>query len=61
MIDIHEIEKTITELKQGKTTFDNCDKLAALFIVHDHLAEAPKETAPMPALSSKMSKQETFH
>ena len=54
MIDLKEIEKTISELKQGKTSFDNCEKLAALFIVHDHLKETPAEM-PMPTATPTRS------
>ena len=47
MIDLREIEKTIAELKQGKTTFENCERLASLYIVRDHLKEQSQEIAPI--------------
>ena len=49
MISLKEIEKTITELENGETSFSNCEKLANLYIVYDHLnktktfTEEPKE------------------
>lgn len=37
MISIEEIEKTISELEGRDTSFANCEKLAYLYIVRDHL------------------------
>ena len=36
MLDITEINNTIEELENGSTTFDNCLKLASLYIVRDN-------------------------
>lgn len=38
MIDLEEVNNTITELQNGQTTFDSCQKLASLFIVRNYLA-----------------------
>ena len=35
MLNITEINNTITELENGDTTFANCQKLASLYIVRD--------------------------
>lgn len=35
MIDLIEIENTIEELENGKTTFDTCMKLSSLYIIRD--------------------------
>lgn len=47
MIDINEIENTIAELENSSTTFANCQKLANLYIVKEHLqnnnSSAPNE------------------
>ena len=37
MLNIEEINNTITELENGETTFDACIKLAALYTVKEHL------------------------
>jgi hypothetical protein len=37
MISLKEIEKTIAELESGETSFSNCEKLANLYVVYDHL------------------------
>lgn len=36
-MDINMINDTITELEQDTTSFDNCEKLAALYICKEHL------------------------
>lgn len=36
MLNIEEIDNTIEELENGATTFDNCMKLASLYIVKEH-------------------------
>lgn len=36
-MDILEINNTITELENGETTFANCEKLAALYTVREHI------------------------
>ena len=44
MMDLNEINNTITELQNGKTTFDTCQKLASLFIVREYLTKnIPKD------------------
>ena len=40
MLDLDQISNTIEELENGATTFDNCLKLASLYIVKDHLNNA---------------------
>lgn len=37
MIDIGEINKAITELENGSTSFAACQKLACLYLVREHL------------------------
>lgn len=37
MVSLKEIEKTISELENGETSFSACEKLAALYVVKDHL------------------------
>lgn len=37
MLNIEEINNTITELENADTTFATCDKLASLYIVRDNL------------------------
>ena len=37
MLDMREIENTIEMLENGETTFANCEKLASLYIVREHL------------------------
>ena len=46
MMDINEINETIEELENSSTTFDNCMKLASLYIVRDNLKtnKEPDET-----------------
>ena len=36
MLELDEINNTITELENGPTTFDSCIKLASLYIVLEH-------------------------
>ena len=38
MVSIEELDKTILELESRDTTFANCERLAWLYIVKDHLA-----------------------
>lgn len=50
MLDLDDINQTIAELEVGKTTFQNCEKLAALLTVRNHLMQ--KDGAePLPAYS----------
>ena len=37
MLSLDSIEKTIIELEAKDTTFSNCERLAPLYIVRDHL------------------------
>lgn len=37
MLNITEIQDTIKELENGKTTFETCGKLATLYTVLDHI------------------------
>ena len=43
MIDLNEVNNTITELQDGQTTFDSCQKLASLFVVRDYLTRNTDE------------------
>lgn len=36
-MDIKDINRTIQELKEDSTTFENCERLAHLYIVREHL------------------------
>lgn len=40
MLSLDEINNTIEELQNSNTTFDNCSKLASLYIVKEHLENA---------------------
>lgn len=40
MLDMQEVSNTIQELEQGPTTFENCRKLAVLYIVQQHYKKA---------------------
>ncbi len=37
MLSLESIEQSITELESRDTSFANCERLAWLYIVHDHL------------------------
>ena len=39
MINLELIQRTIEELERSDTTFSNCEKLADLYIIRDHLIE----------------------
>lgn len=41
MLDIDQIKEEIQNLENGRTTFANCEKLAALYIVCDHRGNTP--------------------
>ena len=41
MLDLEEINNTIEELENSRTTYDNCLKLASLYIVRENIS--PKE------------------
>ena len=38
-MDIKDINRTIAELEQDSTTFENCEKLASLYIVRDKFSQ----------------------
>ena len=40
MLNITEIDNTITELENGDTTFANCQRLASLYIVRDKFSNS---------------------
>lgn len=44
MLNIDEINNTIAELENGSTTFDNCNRLASLYIVRDKLTSHVVDT-----------------
>lgn len=37
MINLHEVEEAIRELEEGSSTYNNCMKLASLYIIRDEL------------------------
>lgn len=37
MINLHEIEEAIRELEEGSSTYNNCMKLASLYIIRDEM------------------------
>ena len=39
MLSIDEVERTILELEKRDTTYATCERLAWLYIVHDHLTQ----------------------
>lgn len=40
MLNINEVNNTITELENGDTTFASCQKLASLYIIRDNFKHA---------------------
>ena len=48
-MNIEEINREITTLERGQTTFSNCEKLAQLYVVRDHLADDVQQR-PAPKL-----------
>lgn len=44
MLDLQEIQNTIDMLENGETTFVNCEKLAALYTVREHLTVSQDAT-----------------
>ena len=42
-MDIKDINRTIQELKEDSTTFENCERLAHLYIVKEHMNNAEEE------------------
>lgn len=49
-MNIDEINREILTLEKGQTTFVNCEKLAQLYVVRDHLT-ADKAQEPTPRMS----------
>ena len=49
MLDIREVDQTIKELENGKTTFDTCAKLADMYIIRKYYA------------TSKEMQEETYY
>ena len=39
MLSVEEVERTIIELEKRDTTYATCERLAWLYIVHDHLTQ----------------------
>lgn len=39
MLSLHEVEEAIRELENGSATYNNCMKLASLYIVRDQLKQ----------------------
>ena len=39
MLSVEEVERTILELEKRDTTYAPCERLAWLYIVHDHLTQ----------------------
>ena len=39
MLSLEEVERTILELEKRDTTYATCERLAWLYIVHDHLTQ----------------------
>ena len=55
MIDINEINEEIKRLEsKDHTTYDICEKLAALYMVRDHFK--PTTTTTMNSMEMEMSK-----
>ncbi len=43
IMDVKDINRTISELEQDSTTFENCEKLAHLYIVRDNFYQYEAE------------------
>ena len=43
-MDLHEIEEAIRELEQGSCTYNNCMKLASLYIIRDEMKKKGQYT-----------------
>lgn len=43
MLNLHEVESAIKELEQGSMTYNNCMKLASLYIIRDELYKRSQE------------------
>ena len=39
MLSVEEVERTILELEKRDTTYATCERLAWLYIVHDHMTQ----------------------
>lgn len=46
MIDKEAIDKAILELEENDTTYSNCERLAWLYIVRDHIPTQTTQTQP---------------
>lgn len=57
-MDLTDINQTIAELEVGKTSFQTCEKLAALLTVRDHLTA--KEEKPKMTVYSRLSEESEF-
>lgn len=40
MINLHEVEEAIRDLEQSSSTYNNCMKLASLYIIRDELRKS---------------------
>ena len=61
MLDLTEIKNTIDELENGATTFDNCLKLASLYIVQNEHTKRQAETEPVEVeLSDILPQYKTY-
>lgn len=47
MLDIADIENTISKLESGSTSYDNCLKLASLYIVRDYYNKEETHITPV--------------
>lgn len=55
MLNLSEIEKTISDLENSDTTFSTCQKLAYLYIVKEHFKNASE---PMVTQANEQVKKE---
>ena len=56
MINLNEVEEEIKKLEDGKTCYQVCERLSALYIVRDHLkgkCSAPVEVADRTSSQSQ--------
>lgn len=51
MISLDKIERAILEHESMDTTYANCEKLALLYIVRDHIAEKSSDTLTLPGVA----------
>lgn len=43
-MNIHDIESSINHLENSGTTFENCEKLASLYVIRDHYSHNTVDT-----------------